>query len=409
MRNFELIALTPPGLPEPSIAISATLAGGLGVLDLAHIQDKLAAPALDALATLARHAKNDYGIKLRSSALLAGEVAELISGLPRKPSFVILTCPKSGDGNQRILKEQVQAIHNQELSVLWEAICLEEAQFGEQIGVDGIIAKGHESGGRIGEETTFVLLQRLLKHLTLPIYAQGGIGLHTASACYASGAAGVVLDSQLLLTRESPLPEEIKNRIATMDGSETAYFGYELGEVYRIYSRPNIPAVEELRQMEAKLLEDERRSPEILEEWHRVILRKAGWDSLEENLLFLGQDAAFAAPLANRFVTVGGILEGIRQAIRSHVQTAYDLRPLDEGSPFAVLLGTRYPIFQGPMARISDTASFAATVAEAGGIPFLAISLMSAGELKELLEETRRLLGDRPWGVGLIGFLPPHP
>ena len=59
-----------------------------------------------------------------------------------------------------------------------------QAELGQQLGVDGLIAKGHEAGGWVGEETTFILLQRLLHSVELPIYASGGIGPHTAAACY---------------------------------------------------------------------------------------------------------------------------------------------------------------------------------------------------------------------------------
>src|ERR671918_1665436 len=67
-----------------------------------------------------------------------------------------------------------------------------------------------------------------------------GIGLHTAAACYAAGAAGVVLDMQLALTRESPLPEVAKATIACMDRSETVCLGAEIGEAYRVYARPGL-------------------------------------------------------------------------------------------------------------------------------------------------------------------------
>ena len=61
------------------------------------------------------------------------------------------------------------------------------------------------------------------------------------------------------------------------------------------------------------------------------------------------------------------------------------------------------------MSRVSDRARFAAAVAEeAGGLPFLALTLMSGPEVRELLRETRELVGDRPWGVGILGFVPPE-
>jgi acyl transferase domain-containing protein/NAD(P)-dependent dehydrogenase (short-subunit alcohol dehydrogenase family)/NAD(P)H-dependent flavin oxidoreductase YrpB (nitropropane dioxygenase family) len=58
------------------------------------------------------------------------------------------------------------------------------------------------------------------------------------------------------------------------------------------------------------------------------------------------------------------------------------------------------------MTRVSDTSAFAAQVAEGGALPFLALALMRAHEVEELLRDTRRALGDRPWGVGILGFVP---
>ena len=76
------------------------------------------------------------------------------------------------------------------------------------------------------------------------------------------------------------------------------------------------------------------------------------------------------------------------------------------GSPLAQAHGTRYPLVQGPMTRVSDVAGFAAAVAEGGALPFLALSLLRGPEVERLLRETRELLGDRPWGVGILGFVP---
>ena len=58
------------------------------------------------------------------------------------------------------------------------------------------------------------------------------------------------------------------------------------------------------------------------------------------------------------------------------------------------------------MTRVSDTAAFAAEVAKGGALPFLALALLREPEVKSLLEDTRQTLGDRPWGVGILGFVP---
>src|SRR5262249_30423936 len=125
-------------------------------------------------------------------------------------------------------------------------------------------------------------------------------------------------------------------------------------------------------------------------------------NSLERQIMPLGQDAAFASVLAQRFKTVGGVLEALRRAIDQHVRSAQALKPLAEGSPLACSHGTRFPIVQGPMTRVSDVPAFAACVAEGGGLPFLALALMRGPEVATLLEETGRALGRRSWGVGIL-------
>ena len=390
--------LTPPGLPNPSLAIAASRAGGLGVLDLEYTHNKQT--TRESIKELAKYTRNDFGIKLNADAIEF--LAEITSDLPEHLRVVILTY-----ADPQRLEQQVQTLRGRGLTVILESTCLEQARVGEQIGVDGIIAKGHEAGGRVGNETTFILLQRLLKCLSLPVWAQGGIGLHTAAACYAAGAAGVILDVQLALTRESSLPEGIKTKISSMDGTQTTCLGNEIGECYRVCSRLGIHAIEELQRKEKTLIKDASSQSENAAIWREAVSQSVGWDSLERHLFFLGQDVAFAAPLARQFLTVGGVLEAIYQTIDSHCQAAWSLRPLGEGSPLAQSHGTRYPIVQGPMARVSDTPDFADQVVQKGALPFLALSQMGAQQVDRLLRETRTLLKEKVWGVGLLGFLPP--
>ncbi|MBD3181837.1 SDR family NAD(P)-dependent oxidoreductase [Candidatus Poribacteria bacterium] len=407
MKDFRIIAINPPGLIEPSIAVSASKAGGIGVLNLEYIQDQSSEYIINSLAVLSKYANKGYGIKMSFCPDISLRISELISSLSIGPEVIILTRTESHCQDLDILKEQIQLLQEKDLQVIVESLCLEDALNAEKAGADAVIVKGHESAGRIGEETTFVLLQNVLKNLNLPVYAQGGIGLHTAPACYAAGAAGIVLDSQLLLTRESHLSDDIKDIIKNMDGSETRFFGRNLGESYRMYYRPNLEAVKNLEHIETEFIADERKNAEILPEWREIISDKVGWKSPQQNIMLLGQDAAFAAPLAEKFVTVGGIFEGIRKSIDKHIQLTDEYRPFEENSPLAELINTRYPIFQGPMARISDTAEFAVEIAQGGALPFLAISLMPGDELRKLLQETHKVMGDHPWGVGIIGFLPP--
>ncbi len=395
--NFQIAALT-PGLLKPSIAISACRAGELGVLDFEFARNSESVN--QAIQQLSGAVRKHFGIKLSGDA--PELLAQVIPYLPENLATVILTA-----SNPLALEEYVLLLREKNINILLEATCLEQAQAGEVIGVNGIVAKGHEAGGRIADETTFILVQRFRAELRLPIWAYGGIGLHTAAACAAVGVAGIILDSQLALTRESPFADFLKSKITSMDGSETICLGEQLGETYRIYFRPGSPVVKELQGIELRLVSDERPARDVQAEWREAVAQRAGWTS-EQNALMLGQDATFAAPLAERFRTVSGVLQAMREAIRSHCHTADRLRPLAEGSSLARSHGTRYPIMQGPMTRVSDVPEFAANVAEGGGLPFLALALMRGPEVKTLLAAARERMGSMPWGVGVLGFVPPE-
>ncbi|MER7188122.1 beta-ketoacyl synthase N-terminal-like domain-containing protein, partial [Streptomyces hyaluromycini] len=69
-------------------------------------------------------------------------------------------------------------------------------------------------------------------------------------------------------------------------------------------------------------------------------------------------------------------------------------------------LGTRLPVAQGPMTRVSDRAAFAAAVADDGALPFLALALADGTRTREMLTEAKTALDGRPWGVGVLGFAP---
>jgi acyl transferase domain-containing protein/NAD(P)H-dependent flavin oxidoreductase YrpB (nitropropane dioxygenase family)/NAD(P)-dependent dehydrogenase (short-subunit alcohol dehydrogenase family) len=397
MHSFQLVVLTPPGAPEPSLAIAASRAAGLGVLNLEFAPS--AAEAEDALGQMARFGRRPMGLRLDSAA------PDLASAmLPRLPEVVATVILTAGDVDA--LPGLVRAARAGGRSVWLEVTNESQARLGEELAVDGVIAKGNEADGWVEEESTFILLQRLLSRVRLPVWAWGGIGLHSAAACAVAGAAGVVLDSQLALTRESRLPGEVKSAIASMDGSETMCLGSEVERLFRAYTRPRLPVIQELQKIAAALAQEGGPRPDVERRWRGAVSGRVGWGPAPDCLWPLGQDVAFASHLAGRYHTVGGVLEAFRQAVAAHLREARRLRPLDAASPLAQSHGTRYPIVQGPMTRVSDRAEFALEVAEGGGLPFLALALMRGSEAGALLEETKRLLGDRPWGVGVLGFVP---
>ncbi len=355
-----LVAISPFEHPDARLVLALARAGALAVLDLGR--DGRA--AREALGKLARDGRGGLGVRVPDA--VAWDPKDL-------PACVDTVIVGAGADVARFRPRRV----------IVQVTSIEEARAARAAGADALIAKGSESGGRVGSETAFVLAQRLAEEIDLPFWVQGGIGLHTAAACIASGAAGVVLDAQLALVRESALPQAVKAAVRAMDASETTVIAG-----HRLFTRPDLP-VAHLTSADAA-----------------AILGKLGAGDLETSLLPAGQDAAFARPLADRFKTAGGVVHAIVTAIDEHLRAASEHRPLAPGSPLAREHGVEHPIAQGPMTRVSDRAAFADAVSRGGGLPFLALALMRGDEVRELLKETSARLGERAWGVGILGFVP---
>ncbi|MGW1877036.1 SDR family oxidoreductase [Streptomyces sp. NPDC001975] len=386
VRAVDLImCITPFGEPDARLAAAVCAAGGLGVLDLGRGDRR----TQEALARLKRAVPAPYGVRVAPGCALTPE------DLDRLPDTVVLAAGAPWTVDRL-------APHSR---VLAEVTDLAGARAAVAAGAHGLIARGAESGGRVGGLSTFVLLQQLLEatELDVPVWACGGIGPRTAAAAVAGGAAGVVLDSQLALLAESRLPEATAAVLRSLDGSETAVVAG-----HRVLHRRGPDAVRPPADDPA------------------AVAALLGAEDLRTQLLPVGQDGFLAARFAERWGdvrrTVRELTAAIREgggavapaavrpetsapdAPRSGLSAPDALRPAT--SAMSRALGTRLPVAQGPMTRVSDRAAFAAAVADDGALPFLALALADGARTREMLTEAKTALDGRPWGVGVLGFAP---
>ncbi len=346
-----VVGITPFEEPNARLVVALERAGSMGVLDLGRDPGRARA----ALADVCRWWRGSFGVRVPAGCPLSP------ADLPEQVAVVV------HGPDSRWPSASGQRTFVEVTSVAEGRAAVSDRAY-------GLIAKGAEAGGRVGTTTTFVLLQQLLSdpRIQVPVWAAGGIGPHTAAAAVAGGAAGVVLDAQLALVAEADLPSEVAAAIRMMDGSETAVVGD-----HRLYARPDLPTA----------------TP-------ATVAARLGARDL--GALPIGQDGALAAPLAQRYVTAGGVVTAVRAAVADQLRTARR-----QSAPGQSAMGIRPLVVQGPMTRVSDQAGFAAAVATAGGLPFLALSLNSGEQARALLEQTADALGERPWGVGILGFVPP--
>src|SRR5262249_32977492 len=157
----------PEALQDPSIALSAAKAGGTGVIDAEFGCDAVAlASAVDKLLP-----HGECGIKCGIDQIELFESALRKLGSSPRSNVLILT-PGAVEFTRPALTAALQTARGLGVKVLVEVISRDEALLAESAGPDAVVVKGHEAAGRVGDDTTFVLVQQVLKHVRLPVWAE---------------------------------------------------------------------------------------------------------------------------------------------------------------------------------------------------------------------------------------------
>ncbi len=368
---------------------AATRAGALGVVDLAWLDPTDLLVSLPTLRQLARRFDPPFAVRVAARNLTEAWLAMI----PANASTIIVLGSTPGGSE---VAPALALVAKANRTAWAEAFTREAASVAEAGGATALIVAGHEAGGFVGDDSSFILMQAVLARARVPVYVRGGVGLRVAAGCVASGASGVVLDGSALMVQESSLGETDRARVSRWDGGETRVFGPSGGVRVRVHVPPGSPLLGRLR------LASEAGGAE----WDAAIRAEVGWGS--DQAWPVGQDSALAFELARTCPTVGDLVRAVERAIVENGRAATALNPLGEGSPLAEAHGTRYPIVQGPMTRVSDVVEFAEAVAGGGALPFLALAMLRGGEVESLLRRAEASLIGKPWGVGLLGFVSPE-
>ncbi|AQT81854.1 2-nitropropane dioxygenase [Mycolicibacterium litorale] len=190
--------------------VSATSnAGGLGILASATM-------TIDELATAIGKVKSatdrPFGVNIRADAADAGDRVDLMIREGVKVASFALA-PK---------QELIARLKEAGSVVIPSVGAAKHARKVAGWGADAVIVQGGEGGGHTGPVATTLLLPSVLDAVDIPVVAAGGFfdgrGL---AAALSYGAAGVAMGTRFLLTSDSTVPEEIKQRYlqAALDGT----------------------------------------------------------------------------------------------------------------------------------------------------------------------------------------------
>ncbi|NHJ32091.1 MAG: hypothetical protein FK732_04450, partial [Asgard group archaeon] len=243
LLEVPILVYNPSGISDIKLIVETARIGALGILDLEFLTITAIEEALANLDQM----NVSYGLRVDP---FSGSLASLLGGETPKGLKLVVLPPKPTI--QKVVRKEIyKRIHALGIKVYQEVCNENEIKASVSAGVDGLIPRGYEGGGRVSNQSTFVLFQQCI-HLAkgIPIFPKGGVGPRSAAALFAGGATGVVLDVQVYTLPESPLNDQIKNLIRSMGENDTEVLCQTLERPYRCFAKVATKIVRDLKKLE---------------------------------------------------------------------------------------------------------------------------------------------------------------
>ena len=208
-------------MAEYHLAAAVSEAGGLGLIGAAS------APA-DWVRDQIREAKKltdkPFGVNIMLMSPYADEVAKVVA----EEGVKVVT---TGAGNP----EKYMAMWKEAgVKVIPVVASVALAKRMERCGADALVAEGSEAGGHIGENTTMVLVPQVVDAVNIPVIAAGGIADGRGiAAAFMLGAKGVQMGTHFVVTDESQVHENYKERIIKAKDIDSRVTGRTTGHPVR--------------------------------------------------------------------------------------------------------------------------------------------------------------------------------
>ncbi|KAF8908881.1 hypothetical protein CPB84DRAFT_1813153 [Gymnopilus junonius] len=214
----------------PQLAAAVSNAGGLGILTA------LTQPSPDALRAAIRETRKltskPFGVNI---TLLPAINPPDYAGYARaavEEGVKIFETAGSNPG------ELIKYFKSNGCIVVHKCTTIRHAKSAEKLGVDVLSIDGFECAGHPGEDDIggLVLLARAAKELEVPFIASGGLadgrGL---AAALALGAAGANMGTRFMCTVESPIHQNIKDKIVASTERDTIHIFRTLHNTARVF------------------------------------------------------------------------------------------------------------------------------------------------------------------------------
>ncbi|MDO5590496.1 MAG: enoyl-[acyl-carrier-protein] reductase FabK [Lachnospiraceae bacterium] len=206
---------------EYQLAAGVSNAGGLGLIGAAS------APAewvREQVREVKKLTDKPFGVNIMLMSPYADEVAKVIV----EEDVKVVT---TGAGNpEKYMKMWKEA----GVKVIPVVASVALAKRMERCGADALVAEGCEAGGHIGENTTIVLVPQIKDAVNIPVIAAGGIADGRGiAAAFMLGAQGVQMGTHFVVTDESQVHDNYKERIIKAKDIDSRVTGRTTGHPVR--------------------------------------------------------------------------------------------------------------------------------------------------------------------------------
>jgi enoyl-[acyl-carrier protein] reductase II len=179
----------------------------------------------------------------------------------------------------------------------------------EKAGVDALIAEGMESGGHVGEISTFPLVPQVVDAVEIPVIAAGGIvDGRGMLAALALGAEGVQMGTRFMCASECMISPRVKQMILKAKDRDTVVTGRSTGHPVRCLGNRFT------RELEQR--EKEGTPPEEIEKLGAGKLRMAMVEGdIENGSVMSGQVAGAVGKIESASAIIQDVIQGAEREI----------------------------------------------------------------------------------------------
>jgi enoyl-[acyl-carrier protein] reductase II len=198
-------------ISTPQLVAAVSNAGGLGILATGPLSAEQTRKSIREIRKL-----TDKPFGIGATLLMPGAKENAEVALDEKVPVINFSLGKG--------EWLVERAHKYGAKVLVTVVNEKHAKSAENAGADALMVTGHEAAAHGGDVTSLVLAPSIARKSKLPVVCAGGIADGAGLLAMLSlGAEGVAMGSRFATTKESPLPENIKQAIVRQTETDTIY------------------------------------------------------------------------------------------------------------------------------------------------------------------------------------------